>query len=73
MVWIYPHLNFKTNYKTKNRPVNNEPPKYKGETEFWQLNFQSDDVSWDTINKAISKIPWKTLFRIANINSSFRS
>ena len=26
------------------------------------LNFLSDNVSWDTINKEISKIPWKTLF-----------
>ena len=51
-----------TNYKINNRHINSEPPKYSGETEFWQLNFHSDNISWDTINKEIGKIPWKTLF-----------
>merc|ERR1712179_45337 len=39
-----------TNFKTNNRFVNNDTQNYRGESEFWQLNFRNDNVSWDNIN-----------------------
>ncbi|CAL4093828.1 unnamed protein product [Meganyctiphanes norvegica] len=51
-----------TNFKTNNRDINKETPNYGGETDFWQLNFHNDNVSWSTINKEINDIPWHILF-----------
>ncbi|CAL4121544.1 unnamed protein product, partial [Meganyctiphanes norvegica] len=44
----------------------NEIPNYGGETDFWQLNFHNDNVSWSTINKEINDIPWHILFNEKN-------
>ncbi|CAL4163585.1 unnamed protein product [Meganyctiphanes norvegica] len=55
-----------TNFKTNNRDINNETPNYGGETDFWQLNFHNDNVSWSTINKEINDIPWHILFNEKN-------
>ena len=55
-----------TNFKTNNRFVNNDTQNYRGESEFWQLNFRNDNVSWDNINKEINEVPWQTLFNGKN-------
>ena len=55
-----------TNFKTNNRFVNNDTQNYRGESEFWQLNFRNDNVSWDNINKEINEVPWQTLFNSKN-------
>ena len=55
-------IELSTNFKTNKRKISSEDPKYSGETEFWQLNFYNENVSWKTINQEITEIPWQTLF-----------